>query len=254
MYREFCSRVGSRSGNYLPESLIAELTAKKRCKGFSSLYAFNAQDVLPYRYAQTSSLTKFYEVFSDYILIDVDTGDKDIIEILSKIEGYQYDLATSGGKGYHIYLYHQPISHVALPYSQKIWVQINFGELVDTCIYEQNRIVANYGRLHHRTGRPKMLLRKQTGKRLELPIVEGFDASEKRIEPMELSDVYLKMMEVTQISPSIGNRHMSLWLIGKGLYSNDYSKNAIFEILSNLNSNFEHPKSEQEVVQIVRQL
>lgn len=253
--REWVSWVGNRSGNYLPEPIIREILADKRCKGYSSLYYFG-EEILEQRKIQSSQLTKKYSVGANRLLIDVDTGYNDTVTILRYLEskGLNYALYNSGGKGFHVYIYHKDIFDVRLPYSHYRWVADNIPIEVDYSIYHQNSLISNIGRIHRKTGNKKKLVKKVKGKLLDIELQEG---QKTMTVSSELSDKECLQLALTHclnsvlLPPKSGNRHKTLWKIAHNFILSGLSQSATFELIKNVNNHFAEPKSIEELKTLV---
>lgn len=254
---EWAPSVKERGGVMLPAHQIGGIVRDELCSGFSSLYSFSPADAAIINGQDNSKGFARFAPASHRLVIDFDNGDKEIPRIVEVIRanGWRAKLYSSGGKGYHVYLYHQWIHDKALPYSQRCFVEA-LGLECDFSLYQAGRLLSLPGRIHRKTKKPKRLLKVFEGEAFELTIEEPPAVEHKFItlsdDPRErLAWALQNMAQLLAEEPKPGNRHLAFWKAGKDLKACGVDVESATGMLYAINNLWKEPKTYEEVRQAV---
>jgi hypothetical protein len=223
--------------------------------GYASIYAFDeaaANEVIASKCSQ--GLGK-YAVYSDRLIIDLDDGDSTLPDVESKLvsAGYRYDLYSSGGKGYHIYLFHLPIGSVDLPYSQLQFVN-KLDIKCDRSLYQHGRIVSLPGRIHEKTKRRKTLLKQVPGELISFPVVPRptvIPVFEGLCGLDTLQAGVVSVLGMLMCEPDVGNRYQSIWATSRDLLRAGLKPESVLDIMMRINEQWRNQKPQSEVERAV---
>jgi len=164
--------------------------------------------------------------------------------------GYRYSVWFSGGKGYHIYLYHDLIDSPDLPHSHKRFIE-TLGIECDLSLYQHGRIFSLPGRKHPKTGVQKYCVKKVPGKKIDLDIVPAppkpvfdFKSSDRDI----LVRAMFRATDLASKGPPMGNRHTSIWGTAKDFAESGLPFDIVVGLMQHINSTWDNCKTEGEVV------
>jgi len=254
LYREWCQRPQLRKGLMVKADALS-VFMRGRDTGYCSVYLFNEADAKQIEASRSSKGLSQYEVHSDCVFIDIDTGDRDLRACTDRLRsmGLGYTVYSSGSKGYHVVV---PLTDIVsgkdVPYSQFKWVQ-GLGMQFDPTVYRPNSLIALPGRLHPKTGIPKRLIETVDGAPLDLPIVVA-PALNTRYE----ADSDALGRAITQLGmlvlnpPDEGGRHVSIWKTAKSMAEAGIAEDTTLDLLRVINESWETPKSEQGLIEAVR--
>lgn len=232
---------------------------KLRDPGYSSVYMFDEQASKEITERGHSQGLKQYEVASDHLLMDIDSGEeglRQVQEVLGRLN-LKYEVWSSGGKGFHVILKHPLICSKHLPYSHKKWVEgVGLGTVVDTTIYQHGRLISLPGRVHPKTKKRKELVSCTDGYELDLPIIEE---PATKFELNVYNDLELLAIGLTRFAdmvntpPTPGHRHTKLWGTAKDLAAAGLAFETVLDIAQRVNETWEHQKSPKEVEAAIAQ-
>lgn len=256
-YREWTSVVNGRCGNMIPVNKF-DLILKRRDPGFCSVYSFSEVAALDIIAAGNSAGYSRYTPASDWLVIDLDDGDKQLQKAIDTLlgMGLRFQVWSSGGKGYHFIVPHQFLEDKALPYSHRRFVE-NLGLVADWSLYGAHSLVALPGRIHTKTKIKKILIHSYEGALLELPLVPVPDRPEFRVTAVSDTEQRLigiaKLKNLITSPPLPGERHTRLWSCAENLAAGGFSYSAIEPFLQEVNLLWDNPKSPDEVAKAVEQ-
>ena len=252
LFREWAQRLNDRNGYMLPVEEIAHLVNFTNNPGFSSLYAYSEEDAM---IIKESGCSRGYDRFvpsSDFLAIDIDTGEEDLILAEDILKGYGYEVWSSGSKGYHIILKHELIRDKRLPYSHSRVVK-DLGINADFSLYQPGRIFRLPRCIHQKTGRRKALVRTVEGGLIDVPLLEK--------PPIEFSFSFGgdgdyktalgKLWSLAEEGLEEGARNNRMWNVASSLVNAGFELDAVFSFLSTVNNNQISPLSEDELKQVV---
>ena len=256
LFYEWTKQVTGRAGNMVSQKTL-ELSRTHRNAGFRSVYAFSEQDAAAIRSVGNSAGFKFYTPCSDSLIIDLDDGEKTLPILLDRIlaRGLRCEVWSSGGKGYHLVLFHALICDKRLPHSHLCYVEsLAAGLKFDDTLYRPSSLISLPGRLHNKTKRKKRLIEVWEG---NLAVIDLFDKPEKSSQLGDdltmLQEAISHLQDLSVRQPREGNRHNRLWLCAKCFSEAGVSKETAEELLIGVNGQWEIPKDEAEVTEAVRQ-
>jgi hypothetical protein len=256
MYKEWTSKPQNRRGRMVPLSALSVLEAGHDA-GYMSVYMFSEEDAFKILQAGHSRDFDKFEVHSDTIYIDIDTGEADLKDCVSKLdkEGLGYYVYSSGSKGYHVTIpLDRTYSGSNIPYSQLEWVKSR-GVKSDFSLYRAGSLISCPGRIHPKTGLKKKLIEKKEGKRATLTLIDPpapkFDFDhESSTDSLKIGIAQLTSMVANP--PDDGNRHLSLWKASKSLAEGGIPFDATLQFLQVVNDSWPSPKSANDVERAVR--
>lgn len=228
--------------------------------GYRSCYAFREEYAKEIKASGSSKGLNKYPVASDTLYIDLDDHSETLPEIEQKLQekGYRYSLWFSGKKGYHIYLYHDFIEDIDLPYSHKRFVVDTLKIKCDESLYQHGRIISLPGRLHPDTKIKKHLIKEVEGKKITFPILKpvkkpNFDFSEDISNKELLLDCLMRLTDLVSFPPRIGMRHTRVWGAARDLRKAGINEEIASELLQKVNNVWTTPKTDEEIQQAVHQ-
>lgn len=252
LFHEYASDVNRRHGFMLPVEEVMQRT------GFRSVYAFSEEDALLIKSRESSKGLNQFEVYSDRLVLDIDTGDIKDVENIEKFcndRDLTYSVFFSGSKGYHVEIPTKPKASIHLPITHKILAD-RISAVVDKSIFRHGSLYRLPGTIHKKTGNPKVLLNSVEGL-----CVLDFDI--KTPEPTKFNPVEIEPEEDIKWAlaragglfgqePGLGNRHACFWKTAKSLFDAGFSDEFVEELLLKINESWANPKEENEVIRAIR--
>jgi len=229
---------------------------QSRDAGFRSLMMFDQTTTDEIREQKNSKGFDRFEVYSDILFIDIDTGDRDVSQIKAWIcdNKYPAEIYLSGGKGYHFHIPIEMMRGQDVPYSQKIFLQ-GTGLPVDLSIYRASGLIALPGRRHPKTGVRKTLVETLEGSEgLSIPIVKKpeIDLSEFEEDNNLFARSLIRVLGAYDFEPGPGNRHMTIWSIATNMRDAGLHYDTALDILEGLNKTWQEPKESKELEMAVQ--
>jgi hypothetical protein len=254
-YKEWSKTFNDRTGYMLPVEKFDNIIKFSRDPGYSSLYAFDEVAAKAIISSGVSRGFNQYEAIADHLIVDLDDGMKSLPAVLERFTGLKHEVWSSGGKGFHIYLYHNEIKSIDLPYSHGRWVAERLAGLnYDTSIYRHDRIISLPNRLHPETKKRKSLVSRSDGDLVVIELVKkpevdfNFEGSEG-----EIMNALMNLTNLSAREPSIGDRHQKLWGCAKDLIRCGFEPSAVESFLQHINSTWKNQKEAEEISMAVNQ-
>jgi hypothetical protein len=225
--------------------------------GFASVYAFSEQDALLVRERGHSRGLSEFSVWADRVAIDIDQGDEGLLPVLSILDakGLGYEVWSSGGKGYHVFIPHEPIYSPHLPYSHLSFLR-SIGVSCDETIYQHSRVLRLPGTVHLKTGKRKQFYMRKDGMQPTIPIVERpkFDFKPGLGTKSFQSALMGAMSLITNPPPTgQGKRHTLLWGVAKDFAEAGTPYLTALGVLLEVNRSWQKPKPVEKVELAVSQ-
>jgi hypothetical protein len=241
-----------RTGNLVSAKAVQVLAGP--APGYSSVYAFSESDARMIRMQGNSRGFARFSVYGECLILDIDGGDAQMKRVIPKLDalGLGYQVYISGGKGYHIYIPHDPIYSPDLPYSHLRWIEDN-GIECDKSLYQHARILSLPGRVHLTTGNRKQFVESKEG---VMPVIELHTAPSFNIpegDNKDLMFVFRQLSRLIEHEPEQGKRHTRLWSAAANCAAAGLSQTWVEEILQEVNSKWQSPKDPEEVVKAISQ-
>lgn len=241
--------------------MISVEALKRICEqydpGYATVYAFRKEDALKVKESGSSAGLDKFEVFADCLTLDLDSGDEQLADTEAKLQekGLKYEVWSSGGKGYHVVIPHEPIWSHDLPYSHRQVVR-SLGIESDFTLYQHGRLISLPGRVHPKTGRKKALIKVIAGELIDIPIVKRPKPT-FNFEPNGglnyLQSGLTKALDMTLSEPSPGNRHTRLWAASEDLANAGLEFETVLNIMQEVNASWQNSKEREEVELAVSQ-
>lgn len=258
-YVEWAPVVGARAGVMVALDDLPKFL-KRHNPGFRSLYEFGEEDAGRIRSNNHSRGLNAFMVYSDILVIDLDNGDKDLhkLEKYIKEHDYKYEIWSSGGKGYHVYIFITPMYGKDVPYSQKCFVE-TLGVDADLSLYQHGRLFRLPRTIHKKTNKRKELLRSGGGKLLTIEMQKApikADLPALRFENEDTSEMVYALLRFIQMIESPkgpGERHMHIWGTATMFARAGLSMVAALELLQWVNEQWPEPKDPEDVEKAVMQ-
>lgn len=261
LYCEWASDTHARKGRMISLPALTNIL-KLRDPGYSSLYFFSKEDADVIKENGHSRGFQYLVAYSAFLVMDIDCGQEgldQITPILDK-EGYSYEVWSSGGKGFHIYMPHEMLGSVHLPYSHKMKIREILGDkyaLIDGSLYQHGRLLSLPGRIHAKTKKKKKFEYAKKGTRdLIVPIIE-----EVKVRPLYEQVVgsdegliigLTRVQDMLTHPPGPGNRHLRIWGASKDLAMAGLSYDTVLNLMNRVNSSWTNQKPESEIEQAVQ--
>jgi hypothetical protein len=230
------------------ETTKLDKIVKTHCNpGYASIYQFDEDAALDIKSTGMSRGFDRFDVYAESLTIDIDEGDVGLKAAEGRLSEYGYEVWSSGGKGYHIVINHEPVFDKRLPYSHKRVVE-ELGIICDTSLYQPGRILSLPGRVHPKTKKKKEYIRSHEGKLLEFKLEEkpkinfDFDGVDE-----DASTVFMRLADLTKYSPYKGQRHMTLWTLSRTMSKSGISYEDAIVMLQMINRMWKEPKDPAEV-------
>lgn len=255
IWREWCSKLHTRCGNMIPDTVLQNIIKSLPDTGYSSIYGFAEEDAIEIRKSGKSRGFDRFDAIGDSLLIDLDDGGVSLPEVEDKIHGHKYDVFTSGGKGLHVVLYHTQIKSKDLPYSHKVWVE-GRGITCDLSLYQAGRIVSLPGRVHPKTKKRKSLIKQVDGDLIQITLTPRpeplqFCFKEETFNAMQVA--LMNLLNMATYEPVPGNRHTTIWGVTRDLLRAGFPLEAVEAFILKVNDIWIHKKDPDDVIKAVRQ-
>lgn len=196
-----------------------------------------------------------FSVWADKVTIDLDEGDQALLEcqtLLAK-HGLAFEVWSSGSKGYHVSIPHEPIYSPDLPYSHLCYVQ-GLGVPHDASLYHHARVLRLPRTIHAKTGKRKTFLYKVDGMQAEIEIRKPPVFNFKPLGGVSpLQDALLNVLNLTTNPPENGKRHTRLWSAAKSFAESGTPYLTTLGLLLEVNRSWPKPKELNEVELAVTQ-
>lgn len=253
LWVETALNVDKRRGQMVPFPFLDTIQQQRHNPGFRSVYLFSATDAQEIAASQSSKGFKQYVVYSDHLFIDLDGGDPALALAEVALQGYAYEVWSSGGKGYHIMLPTPMYSGVDLPQAHMEFVEA-LGCGADLSLYRASSLIALPNRVHAKTGARKTLCKVVAGRQLTIkdPVMlpKAFNLT---FDDEPISFVFMRLASLAENPPTQGNRHTVLWSTSSQLARTGLSYETAVELMQFVNSKWSAPKTEEEVERAVSQ-
>lgn len=250
---EWCSKFNHRKGNMMPDKYVKQLL-KAKDPGYASIYGFSPEDAKLIKDSGSSSGLGRFSVYADTLYMDFDTGLEAATIASAQLTdmGIAHSLWDSGSKGGHIHVKQVPAYCQHLPYCQKRWVMLQ-GFECDLSLYQHGRILSLPGRIHPKTGKPKVLIAEEAGEPINLDLTPPPIMTFSYDFGGDLEQAFLQLAGLVSDPPTPGNRHQRLWSCAERLAFLGFNEATVLDILIGVNSEWETPKSEPEIQAAVTQ-
>jgi hypothetical protein len=253
LFREWARAKNDRDGCMVSLEDLNLLTQKHPNPGFSGLYCFSEEDSSLITESGCSRGFNQYTPGSDFLAIDLDSGDEYLPEVedILRCREYGYDLWSSGSKGYHIILKHDFIMDKRLPYSHNQFVK-ELGIQADFSLYQPGRLFRLPRCVHEKTGRRKELLKKEEGRNILIELVDkpavefNFNIAEG-----DYKAALGRLWSLAEEGVQEGSRNVKFWAVAKDLLLSGFDPGAVLSMLSFINDKQLEPLPEEEMVAIV---
>jgi hypothetical protein len=256
MYREWARKVNRRQG-----MMVDLKTLERLClgydPGYSSVYMFDESAAAEIKQSRSSAGLDKYTVYADSLAIDIDGGQHDLMiaqeKLVSRCIGF--DVWSSGGKGYHLYIKHELMGSPHLPWSHRKFVE-GLSVPHDATLYQHGRILSLPGRVHPRTKQKKTFVTSVPGDTVTVPIVEKPEPRFDFDNTGGLGELQFALYGLSELSmhePTAGNRHTLIWGVSSDLANAGVSFEAVLELMQGVNSQWKSPKPADEVELAVSQ-
>lgn len=241
-----------RTGNVIRASALPIVAGP--APGYSSVYAFTEVDARQIRMQGNSRGFARFSVYAECLILDIDGGDEQMKRVIPKLDalGLGYDVYESGGKGYHIYIWHEPMYSPNLPYSHLCWVEAN-GIECDKSLYQHGRILSLPGRVHPKTGRRKQFHESKEGVMPMIELINPPDINIVNDSDKDLMFVFRQLGRLVESEPEQGKRHTRLWSAAANCAAAGMSQTWTEEVLQEVVRKWQNPKEPEEVVKAVYQ-
>lgn len=225
--------------------------------GFASVYAFSSKDARLVRQRGHSRGLSEFAVWADRVAIDIDSGDEGLRSVLAVLDtrGLEYEVWLSGGKGYHVYIPHEPIYDQRLPHSHAAFIQ-ELGISCDTSLYQHARVLRLPGTVHPVTGKRKQLVERKSGMKADIQIVDAptFNFTPRLTEKTVENAMIRALSLITNPpAPGQGKRHTLIWGTAKDFAEAGTPYLTALGIMLEVNRSWQKPKPLEKVETAVRQ-
>jgi hypothetical protein len=243
-YYEYCKTKTNRIGRMLTAE---ELVGKT---GFSSIYGFDERTSAFFREAGTTRGAKHFLVYADSLFMDFDDAVAECERVVNCIleEGLKVKVYSSGGRGQHVQVFHQPLFDKRVPYSHRAWVESK-GFSVDFCLYSHGHILRLPNTRHEKTGGYKELILDEEGERFELPLIEKPIRcyNQRSSGDFDLVDFSSMLNWFCSNLPANGARNHRLFALAAGLLASGISSTATVELVERINECLPEPLEDEEL-------
>ncbi len=255
LYKEWSPRLNYRKGKMLDLESLERLRKFENDPGYCSVYSFDEASSKEIEASGSSKGMDKYPVYTDKLWIDLDTGLKGLSNAESKIGGYRYNVYNSGGKGFHIEIFHDKMySGHNVPYSQMELVK-KLGIECDLSLYQSGRLISMVGRIHPTTGRKKEHELAYPGVLMPLEIKEPPKFELKPLEDNDRLKLALAQLSIMANNfPGEGNRYDSQWKVLSNLKAAGIEMKTALDLVLTINNSWPQPRNEVAVIKIVRQI
>ncbi len=247
LFVEWAVNVDKRRGRMIPLHVLEAILPTRHNPGFRSVYMFAPSDAMTIADSASSKGFKQYAVYSDHLFIDLDGGDPALALAEVALQGYAYEVWSSGGKGYHIMLPTPMYCGVDLPQAHLEFVEA-LGCGADLSLYRHSSLIALPERVHAKTGKRKTKVKSVDGRQLTIEepkmLPKAFNLT---FDDEPISFAFMRFASLCETPPAQGNRHTTLWSIASQLSRTGLSLETTEELLQMMNARWIEPKSEEEV-------
>jgi hypothetical protein len=253
-FYEHCRTVKARNGKFVPQDELTTL------KGFQSVYGFD-ENVASIMSAQKNSTgMKRYEPSSDVLYVDFDDQPDEALKLEEKLlsAGYTYEIYDSGNRSYHFHIPHVYKCSKDLPHTHREVLRV-LGvnmDLVDKTLYRPNSLFRIAGTFHHKTGKPKILLRRNEGILLDFSVIPTPTYDFENVEGIGVYNLTLELFLIQILNcvvskAATGSRHDLMFKTACNCYDIGLDANAAVVFCGLLNEDFPEPKPQSEVERAV---
>lgn len=256
-YVEWCKTPMGRKGLMVRESLVPKIVGASYSSGYTTVYSFNKEDANKIRESRCSKGFSRFEVGASRVAIDLDEGEEQltVVEKILQREGLGYEIWFSGGKGFHVFIDHRFICSTHLPYSHLCFLK-ELSIPCDESLYQHGRLLSLEGRVHPKTKKKKNFVKCVGGKMAEILIVEKpkfvFTGGGEDTRGLNISETMITLANLATIEPRRDQRHTLLWQVGLDLCRCGLSDQTIFDLLRAVMKDWEIPKSDEKLRDIVK--
>lgn len=236
-----------------------DIICKRGNPGYSSVYMFMQDDAEAISRAGHSRGLDQYAVASEHLVFDIDTGLEGLEVVGSALRDRElaFEIWSSGGKGFHVYVPHALAHSIHLPYSHLEAAREIAGTSIDETLYQHGRLISLPGRIHPKTRNKKKLLKTIKGNELSLelrttPIKPIFNIEVETDQDLLYSGL-TRAAELVRFPPFPGNRHTRIWSISETLAQAGLSYDTVLNLMTEINETWEHQKSSTELELAVQQ-
>jgi hypothetical protein len=253
---EWSSKVNGRQGLMVPYRTLSNFSSLKDA-GFRSVYLFDKTSADEIKALGNSQGFSRFTVWSDMLIVDIDSGDQGLVKVLNKLDGLAMEVYSSGSKGYHIHIPHDLVGG-PVPEAHQQFLEsrgIADGE-TDFSLYRPNSIVALPGRLHPKTGRKKTLIFVFDGERPTMPnpyVIPKVQHELIATEAEQFRVALYRVLSLLEQEPKQGKRHTALWSTAGMLRDAGFDQDTALTMLTKLSSLWLYPKDTNEVERAVSQ-
>lgn len=238
----------------VPFSRLGAIQRERHNPGFRSVYLFDSISAATISATGSSKGFKQYAVYSDHLFIDLDGGDPALLAAERALEGFAYEVWSSGGKGYHIMLPTPMYCGVDLPQAHLEFVGA-LGCGADLSLYRHSSLIALPGRVHAKTGARKTKVKDVDGRQLTIkePLVLPKAFNLAFTDEAPISFAFMRLASLCETPPAQGNRHTTAWSISSQLAKSGLSFETVLELVLKMNSEWDNAKPEEEIERAVKQ-
>ena len=251
---EWSVTLESRRGTMVPFSRLGAIQRERHNPGFRSVYLFDSISAATISASGSSKGFKQYAVYSDHLFIDLDGGDPALVAAEEALRGYQYEVWSSGGKGYHVVLPTPMYCGVDLPQAHLEFVEA-LGCGADLSLYRHSSLIALPGRVHQRTGKKKAFHKSVAGQQLTIGdpkvLPKAFNLAFTDEAPVSFA--FMRLASLCETPPAQGNRHTTAWSMSSQLAKAGLSFETVLELVLKMNSEWDNSKPEDEIERAVKQ-
>lgn len=241
----------NRGGFFYPLGSLSTFL-KQPNPGFASVYAFAGADVKDRGHSRGLS---GLPVWADKVTIDIDEGQEALFKCLAILneKGLAHEVWSSGSKGFHVAIPHEPIFSPDLPYSHLAYIQ-SLGVPHDASLYHHARVLRLPGTIHAKTGKRKTFVNKVDGMQAQIELKKPPAFNFKPLGGVSpFQDALLNCLNLTTNPPENGMRHTRLWSAAKSFAESGTPYLTTLGILLEVNRSWLKPKELNEVELAVSQ-
>lgn len=254
--REWAPVVKGRKGLMVSEKGL-HTVLKYKDPGYSSVYWFSPDDADTITRSGASRGLNHFAVGADCLVFDIDSGQEGLAAVEAQIRGLEYEVWESGGKGFHVVLPHEWAYSKDLPYSHaQLAAKLLRTSItaVDRTLYQHGRLLSLPGRVHPVTKKRKQLLRRQEGVQIKVDLVPTPAPVYKLEAEVQTNDLYealLQAVDLVEIEPVLGSRHMAIWTASMRLARAGVPIETTQGLMEAVTTTWTNPKTHTELVAAV---